>query len=139
MEDDFRIILDNLAGGDRRTSGRLIPYCMFTDPQLAHVRLSETEARREGIAVTAGGLPMKMVFRAMTNSETGGFMKVLVNTTDDRIRGFIMVDADAGEVTPVVQMAMLADMPFTKLRGVAILAHPTMAEGLEFLFARLPA
>jgi pyruvate/2-oxoglutarate dehydrogenase complex dihydrolipoamide dehydrogenase (E3) component len=137
-EDDFRIIRDNLAGGDRRTCDRLIPYCMFTDPQLAHVGLSETDARREGIAVRVGKLPMKMVFRAMTNSETSGFMKVLVNATDDRIRGFTMVGADAGEVMAVVQTAMLADMPFTKLRDVAILAHPTMAEGLGFLFAQVP-
>jgi pyruvate/2-oxoglutarate dehydrogenase complex dihydrolipoamide dehydrogenase (E3) component len=112
---------------------------MFTDPQLAHVGLSETDARHEGIAVRVGRLPMKMVFRAMTNSETGGFMKVLVNKNDDRIRGFTMVGADAGEVMAVVQTAMLADMPFTKLRDVAILAHPTMAEGLGFLFAQVPA
>jgi len=138
-EDDFRVVRDNLAGGDRSTRGRLIPYCMFTDPQLAHVGLSETEARREGIAVRVGKLPMKMVFRAMTNSETSGFMKVLVGATEDRILGFTMVGADAGEVMAVVQMAMLAGMPFTRIRDVAILTHPTMAEGLGSLFAQVPA
>ena len=138
-EDDFRIVRDNLAGGHRSTRGRLVPYCMFTDPQLAHVGLSEAEAERDGIAVRVEKLPMKTVFRAMTNAETSGFMKVLVGATDDRILGFTMVGADAGEVMAVVQMAMLAEMPFTKIRDVAILAHPTMAEGLGFLFAQVPA
>jgi pyruvate/2-oxoglutarate dehydrogenase complex dihydrolipoamide dehydrogenase (E3) component len=138
-EDDFRIVRDNLAGGNRSTRGRLIPYCMFTDPQLAHVGLSETDAERDGIAVRVGKLPMKMVFRAMTNAETSGFMKVLVGATDDRILGFTMVGADAGEVMAVVQTAMLAGMPFTTMRDGAILAHPTMAEGLGFLFAQVPA
>jgi pyruvate/2-oxoglutarate dehydrogenase complex dihydrolipoamide dehydrogenase (E3) component len=82
---------------------------------------------------------MKMVFRAMTNAETSGFMKVLVGATDDRILGFTMVGADAGEVMAVVQTAMLAGMPFTTMRDGAILAHPTMAEGLGFLFAQVPA
>jgi pyruvate/2-oxoglutarate dehydrogenase complex dihydrolipoamide dehydrogenase (E3) component len=138
-EDDFRIVRDNLAGANRSTHGRLVPYCMFTDPQLAHVGLSEMAAEREGIAVRVGKLPMNRVFRAMTNGETSGFMKVLVGATDDRILGFTMVGADAGEVMAVVQTAMLAEMPFTKMRDAAILAHPTMAEGLGFLFAEVPA
>ena len=138
-EDDFRIVRDNLAGANRSTHGRLIPYCVFTDPQLAHVGLSEMAAEREGIAVRVAKLPMSRVFRAMTNGETSGFMKVLIGATDDRILGFTMVGADAGEVMAVVQTAMLAEMPFTRLRDVAILAHPTMAEGLGFLFAQVPA
>jgi pyruvate/2-oxoglutarate dehydrogenase complex dihydrolipoamide dehydrogenase (E3) component len=137
-EDDFRIVRDNLAGANRSTRDRLIPYCMFTDPQLAHVGLSEMAAERAGIAVRVAKLPMSRVFRAMTNGETSGFMKVLVGATDDRILGFTMVGADAGEVMAVVQTAMLAEMPFTKMRDVAILTHPTMAEGLGFLFAQVP-
>jgi len=134
--DDFRVIRDNLAGRDRTTHGRLIPYCMFTDPPLARVGLSESEARHRSIAVRVAKLPIVAVLRSRTTSETRGFMKALVEADGDRILGFAMLGADAGEVTAVVQTAMLAGMPYTGLRE-AIIAHPTMAEGLGALFANL--
>jgi pyruvate/2-oxoglutarate dehydrogenase complex dihydrolipoamide dehydrogenase (E3) component len=137
-EDDFRIIRDNLAGGDRTTRNRLVPYCMFTDPPLARVGLSETEAQRQGIAVRVAKLPIVAVLRTRATSETRGFMKALVAADGDRILGFTMLGADAGEVMAVVQTAMLAGMPYTGLRD-AILAHPTMAEGLGGLFSDVPA
>ena len=137
-EDDFRIIWDNLAGGDRTTRGRLVPYCMFTDPPLARVGLSEAEARHQGIAVRVAKLPIVAVLRSRTTSETRGFMKALVAANSDRILGFIMFGADAGEVMAVVQTAILAGMPYTGLRD-AIIAHPTMAEGLGGLFSNVPA
>jgi pyruvate/2-oxoglutarate dehydrogenase complex dihydrolipoamide dehydrogenase (E3) component len=87
-EDDFRIIRDNLAGGNRSTRDRLVPYCMFTDPPLAHVGLSEAEAKRQGVAARVARLPMKAVRRTATTDETQGFMKVLVGASDDRILGF---------------------------------------------------
>jgi pyruvate/2-oxoglutarate dehydrogenase complex dihydrolipoamide dehydrogenase (E3) component len=77
------------------------------------------------------------VLRAKTTGETQGFMKVLVGASDDRILGFTMIGADAGEVVSVVQMTMLAELPYPML-GDAILAHPTMAEGLGFLFSNVP-
>jgi pyruvate/2-oxoglutarate dehydrogenase complex dihydrolipoamide dehydrogenase (E3) component len=134
--DDFRIIRDNLAGGNRSTRDRLVPYCMFTDPQLAHVGLTEREAQDQGIAVRVARLPMSAVLRAETTDETQGFMKALVGS-DDRILGFTMIGAEAGEVMTVVQTAMLADLPYPKLRD-AVIAHPTMAEGLGPLFANVP-
>jgi pyruvate/2-oxoglutarate dehydrogenase complex dihydrolipoamide dehydrogenase (E3) component len=137
-EDDFRIIRDNLAGGDRTTRNRLVPYCMFTDPPLARVGLSEAEARQQGIAVRVAKLPIVAVLRTRTTSETRGFMKALVAADGDQILGFAMLGAEAGEVMAVVQTAMLAGMPYTGLRD-AILAHPTMAEGLGGLFSNVPA
>ena len=134
--DDFRVIRDNLAGRDRTTHGRLIPYCMFTDPPLARVGLSESEARHRSIAVRVAKLPIVAVLRSRTTSETRGFMKALVEADGDRILGFAMLGADAGEVTAVVQTAMLAGMPYMGLRE-AIIAHPTMAEGLGALFANV--
>jgi pyruvate/2-oxoglutarate dehydrogenase complex dihydrolipoamide dehydrogenase (E3) component len=136
-ENDFRIIWDNLAGGDRTTRNRLVPYCMFTDPPLARVGLSEVEAQRQGIAVRIAKLPIVAVLRSRTTSETRGFMKALVEADGDRILGFTMFGADAGEVMAVVQTAMLAGMPYTGLRD-AIIAHPTMAEGLGGLFSNVP-
>jgi pyruvate/2-oxoglutarate dehydrogenase complex dihydrolipoamide dehydrogenase (E3) component len=135
--DDFRIIRDNLAGGNRSTRGRLVPYCMFTEPPLARVGLSEREAQQQGVGVRIARLPMSSVRRTATTDETQGFMKALIGANDDRILGFTMIGAEAGEVMAVVQTAMLAELPYPKLRD-AILAHPTMAEGLGDLFANVP-
>jgi pyruvate/2-oxoglutarate dehydrogenase complex dihydrolipoamide dehydrogenase (E3) component len=132
-EDDFRVIRDNLAGGSRTTRDRLIPFCLFTDPPLARVGLSENEAKSAGVAVRVAKLPMGAVLRTRTTGETRGFMKALVDARTDRILGFTMFGPEAGEVMAVVQTAMLAGMPYTGLRE-AILAHPTMAEGLNWLF-----
>jgi pyruvate/2-oxoglutarate dehydrogenase complex dihydrolipoamide dehydrogenase (E3) component len=136
--DDFRVIRDNLAGGHRTTRDRLIPFCLFTDPQLARVGLNEREAKSRGIEVRVAKLPMSEVPRAATTGETQGFTKALVDARSDRILGFTMLGVEAGEVVAVVQAAMLAEMPYPRLRD-AILAHPTMAEGLRSLFARVPA
>jgi pyruvate/2-oxoglutarate dehydrogenase complex dihydrolipoamide dehydrogenase (E3) component len=133
-EDDFRVIRDNLAGGNRTTRDRLIPFCLFTDPELARVGLTEGEARRRGVAVRVATLPIAAVLRTRTTDETRGFMKALVDARSDRILGFTMFGPEAGEVMASVQTAMLAGMPYTGLRD-AILAHPTMAEGLGGLFS----
>ena len=135
--DDFRIIKDNLAGGKESNCDRLVPYCMFTEPPLAHVGLSERDAQRQGVTARVARLPMGSVRRTATTDETQGFMKVLVGGSDDRILGFTMIGAEAGEVMTVVQTAMLADLPYPRLRD-AVLAHPTMAEGLGSLFANVP-
>ena len=135
--DDFRIIRDNLAGGQRSTRDRLVPYCMFTDPPLAHIGLGEREAQHQGVNARIARLPMSGVRRTATTGETQGFMKVLVGGGDDRILGFTMIGAEAGEVMAPIQTAMLADLPYPRLRD-AILAHPTMAEGLGDLFSNVP-
>ena len=135
--DDFRIIRDNLAGGNRTTSDRLVPYCMFTDPELARVGWTEREANRRGVEVRVARLEMGAVLRTQTTGETRGFMKALIAPDDDRILGFTMFGAEAGEVMAAVQTAMIADLPYTRLRD-AVLAHPTMAEGLGGLFSNVP-
>ena len=136
--DDFRIVRDNIAGGKRSTRDRLVPYCMFTDPPLARVGLSEAEAKRQGVAARVARLPMKAVLRTETTDETQGFMKVLVGGGDDRVLGFTMIGAEAGEVMTVVQTAMLAGLPYPRLRD-AVIAHPTMAEGLGPLLSNVPS
>jgi pyruvate/2-oxoglutarate dehydrogenase complex dihydrolipoamide dehydrogenase (E3) component len=137
-DNDFRIIRDNLAGGSRSTRARLVPYCLFTDPPLARVGLNEREAQQRGIAVRVASLPMSDVLRTRTIGETRGFMKALVEERGDRTLGFTMIGPEAGEVMAVVQTAMLGGLPYTLLRD-AILTHPTMAEGLNSLFAGIPA
>ena len=136
-EDDFRIVRDNLAGGNRSTRDRLVPYCMFTDPPLAHVGLSEGEAERQGVIARVARLPMDSVLGAQATDQREGFMKALVGENDDRILGFTMIGATAGEVMAAVQTAMIAELPFSRLANAA-LAHPTMAEGLSMLFSNTP-
>jgi pyruvate/2-oxoglutarate dehydrogenase complex dihydrolipoamide dehydrogenase (E3) component len=135
--DDFRIVRDNMAGGNRRTDDRLVPYVMFTDPPLARVGLSESEAQRKGLAVRVARLPMGNVLRTKATEEAQGFMKAVVAADDDRILGFTMIGSEAGEVVAVIQTAMLAGLPHTKLRD-AVIAHLTIAEGLGPLFGNVP-
>lgn len=134
--DDFRIVRDNMAGGHRRTDDRLIPYVMFTDPPLARVGLSEGEAQRRGIPIRVAKLPMRSVLRTEATDETDGFMKALVEAAGDKILGFAMIGSDAGEVMAAVQTAMLANLPYPKLRD-AVIAHLTVAEGLGTLFGNV--
>jgi pyruvate/2-oxoglutarate dehydrogenase complex dihydrolipoamide dehydrogenase (E3) component len=136
-EDDCRVVLDNLAGGSRTTRGRLIPHCLFTDPELTHVGLTESEARAQGVSYRIARMPMAMVLRTHTLSERRGFMKALIGA-DDRILGFTAFGAEASELMAVAQTAMLGGIPYTVLRGT-IWTHPTAAEGLLGLFASPPS
>jgi pyruvate/2-oxoglutarate dehydrogenase complex dihydrolipoamide dehydrogenase (E3) component len=136
--DDSRILRDNMAGGNRSTAGRLMPRVLFTDPPLAHVGLSEGEARRQDIPVRIGRLPMSGVLRTLATDEAQGFMKVLVSANDDRILGFTMLGSEAGEVMTAVQTAMLAELPYPRLRD-AVITHLTVAEGLGRLLSNVPA
>jgi pyruvate/2-oxoglutarate dehydrogenase complex dihydrolipoamide dehydrogenase (E3) component len=132
--DDFRVVHANLTGGNRVTTGRQVPYCLFTDPELAHIGLSETEAEAQGIAYRLFKVPMEANLRARTLSETRGFVKALVETDSDRILGFTAFGVGAGEVLAAVQVAMIGALPYTALRD-AVLTHPTLAEGLIPLFS----
>ena len=133
--DDYRVAKSGITGGTRSTAGRLIPYCVFIDPEFARVGLSEREAQGAGIAYRLATLPMEMIPRAQTLSERKGFMKALVGE-DGQILGFAMLGVQAGEVMTSVQMAMLGGLDFTVLRD-GIIAHPTLAEGLNILFSNL--
>lgn len=134
--DDFRIVRDNLKGGSRTTRNRLVPYCMFTDPELARVGLNEAEARSRQIAYRVARMPMAAVLRTRTISEPRGFMKMLIDGGSDRILGFTVFGAEASELMATVQTAMLGNLPYTALRD-ALFAHPTAAEGLTLLLGSL--
>jgi pyruvate/2-oxoglutarate dehydrogenase complex dihydrolipoamide dehydrogenase (E3) component len=136
-EDDFSIIHDNLNGGHRSTTDRLVPYCVFTDPELAHVGLSESQARQRGVTYRLASVPFDAGWRAWTISEKRGFMKTLIDVESDRILGFTAFGAEAGELMSTVQLAMVAGLPYTILRDT-MFAHPTMTEGLKALFAAVP-
>jgi pyruvate/2-oxoglutarate dehydrogenase complex dihydrolipoamide dehydrogenase (E3) component len=135
--DDFRVVHDNLTGGNRVTTGRQVPFCLFTDPEFARIGLSEKEAQENGIAYRLFKVPMDAVLRARTLSETRGFLKALIEADGDRILGFTAFGVGAGETMSAVQIAMIAGLPYTALRD-AILTHPTLVEGLTPLFSSVP-
>jgi pyruvate/2-oxoglutarate dehydrogenase complex dihydrolipoamide dehydrogenase (E3) component len=134
--DDFRIVRDNLAGGNHSKRDRIIPYCLFTDPELASVGLDETQAGSAGISYRLAKIPIANVLRTHTTGENRGFAKALIGP-EDRILGFVAFCAEASELLAAVQTAMIGKMPYTALRD-GIYAHPTMAEGLNVLFADMP-
>ncbi|SCF00414.1 dihydrolipoyl dehydrogenase family protein [Micromonospora mirobrigensis] len=134
--DDYRVIRSQFVGTPRSTTGRLVPYTVFTTPELARVGLTETEARAAGHPVRVVRLPVAAIPRARTLRQTTGMWKAVLHRDTDRILGVALLGAEAGEVVTAVQLAMLAGMPGTALRD-AMITHPTMAEGLNLLFAQL--
>ena len=132
---DFRVVRDNLRGGNRSTKDRLVPFCMFTDPELARVGRNESEAKRDNVEYRIAKLPMANVLRTHTIAESRGFMKMLIGARNDEIVGFTAFGIEASELMAAVQTAMLGRMPYTVLRD-AIFTHPTIAEGLVFLLSQ---
>ena len=128
---------NHLAGGRRTTRGRLVPYCLFTDPALAHVGMHEHEIKARSIPARVARIPMAMVLRTHTLSQTRGFAKALIGAYD-RILGFTAFGAEASEMMAVVQTAMVGGLLYTTLRDT-IFTHPTAAEGLVDLFSDTPA
>lgn len=126
----------NLAGGDRSTADRLVPYVLFIDPELGRVGMTEAEARRRGLRVRVARLAAEKVPRAVTSGETRGYLKAVVDADTDRVLGASILAAEGGEVMAVIHVAMRAGLPYTALRDT-IFAHPTMAEGLNDLFEGL--
>jgi pyruvate/2-oxoglutarate dehydrogenase complex dihydrolipoamide dehydrogenase (E3) component len=136
--DDFRVVHDNIHGVEHRTAGRQVPYCLFTDPELARVGLNENEAKARNIPYRLFKVPMDSNLRARTLAETRGFLKALVEAESDRILGFTAFGVGAGEIMSAVQIAMIAGLPYTGLRD-AVLTHPTLVEGLIPLFSSPPS
>jgi len=135
--DDFRIIRANLLqGGDATTTKRLVPYTVFTDPQLGRVGLSEREARAQGREYRVARMPMSKVARALEMDEPRGVMKVLVEAHSGRILGAAILGIEGGEILAMLQLAMMGNLPYHSLRD-GVFAHPTLAESLNNLFANL--
>jgi len=134
--DDYRVLKVNLLeGGHRTTTGRLLPYCVFIDPQLGRVGLSETEAKKQGRKVKVARLPMKSVARALETGRTRGFMKALVDVETDLIVGAAVLGEDGGEIMSMLEAAMMGGLKYQALRD-GIWAHPLFAESLNNLFAK---
>jgi pyruvate/2-oxoglutarate dehydrogenase complex dihydrolipoamide dehydrogenase (E3) component len=133
--DDFRVVRTNLIdGGNASIAGRIVPYTVFTDPQLGRVGLTEQEARQAGHSIKVATMPMSYVARALEVDESRGLMKAVVAADTGQILGAAVLGIEGGEVMAMLQIAMLGNLPYTTLRD-AIFAHPTLAESLNNLFA----
>ena len=132
--DDFRILRTNLIEGkSASTEGRQVPYCVFIDPQLGRVGLTESEAREQKRNIRVGKLLMTSVARALEVDETRGFMKAIVDAKTNQILGAAVLGIEGGEIMSVLETAMMGKLPYTALRD-ATYAHPTLAESLNNLF-----
>lgn len=135
--DDYRILKSNLLeAGDLNTDGRLVPYVLYTDPQLGRVGLSEDQAKKKSVAYRLASIPMSYVARALETDESRGLMKALIEPGTDKILGCAVLGIEGGEIMSALQIAMMAGLPYTKLRD-GIFAHPTLMESLNTLFASL--
>ena len=115
---DFQIVYANLIEGKNLTiDKRIVPYCVFTDPQLGGVGLTEKEARAKGYKLKIGKVPMSVVARAYERDETAGLMKIVVDASNDRILGATILSGDGGETVHILYTLMLADLPYTLLKG----------------------
>ncbi|NLX08749.1 MAG: dihydrolipoyl dehydrogenase [Chloroflexi bacterium] len=135
--DDFRILRDNLLhGGSATVENRLVPYCVYIDPELGRVGLTEKQAREQGLNVEVTRLPMKYVSRAVEKGEARGFMKAVIDADTGQILGCAILGIEGGELMSMVSLAMMGRLPASTLYN-AIFAHPTLAESLNNLFARV--
>jgi len=127
---DYQIVYGNLVEGKNLTTvNRYVPYSLFTDPQLGRVGMTEKEARASGRKLKIGTYPMSSVSRAIERDETTGFMKIIIDAETDRILGASILGVEGGETVQILGAMMLADAPYTVLKG-AVYIHPTLAEGL---------
>jgi pyruvate/2-oxoglutarate dehydrogenase complex dihydrolipoamide dehydrogenase (E3) component len=134
--DDFRILRANLLeSGSATTTNRLVPYTVFIDPQLGRIGLTETEARAQDRAIRVAKMPMNYVARALEVDESRGFMKAIVDANTSQILGAAVLGFEGGEIMAQLQIAMMGQLPYTKLRD-AVFAHPTLAESLNNLFTK---
>ncbi|HZV05464.1 MAG TPA: mercuric reductase [Gemmataceae bacterium] len=135
--DDYRILATNLLkGGNAVTTGRMVPYTVYIDPQLGHIGLHESEARREGRNIKVAKMPMTWVARALETDESRGMVKAIVDADNQQILGCTVFGLEGGEIMSMVQIAMMGRLPYTALRD-ATFAHPALAEGLNTLFMAL--
>ena len=136
---DYEIVAANLLEGTQRsTEGRIVPYCVFTDPELGRVGLTETEARRTGRPLKIGKVPMTLVARAIQRDETAGLMKLVVDAETDQILGAALLASEGGEVVHVLEALMVARASYRLLEKM-IYIHPTLAEGLYWLVNEVKA
>ena len=134
---DYIVLYNNLLNvKDENISNRMVPYTIFTDPQLGRVGITEEEARKKELNIKVASLPMEHVARAIENGDTRGIMKAIVNADTGEILGVAIVGQEGGEIMTVLQMAMIGGVTWQQIKDLPI-AHPLYAEALNNLFMQL--
>jgi len=135
--DDFRVLRTNLLeGGSATTTGRIVPYTVFIDPQLGRVGMTQREAEAAGLPVKVATYPMSKVARALEVDETQGFLKAVVDAQSGKILGAAVLSLEGGELAALFQIAMMGGLHYSALRE-GIFSHPTLAESLNNLFTAM--
>jgi pyruvate/2-oxoglutarate dehydrogenase complex dihydrolipoamide dehydrogenase (E3) component len=136
--DDHRVLYDVLMGRPARArTDRLVPFTVFTDPQVAGIGLSEREAREQGLEIEVATMPFGSIARAVETDETAGIVKIVLDPKSERLLGAAIVGADAGELIHVFSTLMRAGASARAIVDGEY-AHPTFAEGLQTAIMRLP-
>ncbi len=133
---DGQVYLSTLAGPERKVSDRIPIYCLYMDPPLARVGLSEHEARKKGIPFLVTKMQMGAISRAKEKGETKGFIKVLVSKDDDTILGAAVFGVGGDEILGMLALAMEAKLSYKHFQNT-VLPHPTVAELIPFMFSNL--
>ncbi|MFD2872842.1 mercuric reductase [Mucilaginibacter ximonensis] len=134
---DYTIVYRNLIEKHNyNTNDRPLPYCMFTDPQLGRIGISEHEAKEQGLDYIVAKLPMAHVARAVETGDTRGFMKAVVDRKTKKILGAAILGQEGGEIMSVLQMAMEGGITYDRIR-YCVFAHPLYSESLNNLFMRV--
>ena len=131
--DDHRVLLSQLAGDGKRTTKRVVPYAVFTDPELGRVGLSESQARADDIPHRAHRFPMTRIAKAREDGAEAGFIKLITDPKGRRLLGAAILGEGGSELIHLCALVMQAKLP----PGVivdGIYAHPTLAEGLQSAF-----
>jgi len=136
---DYQVVYSNLVQ-HKNTSikDRIVPYAVFTDPELGRIGMTEKEARASKRRLKIGKIPMEWVARAIEREETTGLMKIIVDAESDRILGAAILSTDGGELVQMFMPVMAAGLPYTVLKG-AVYIHPTLAEGVWTLMDEVKA
>ncbi|MHA4810396.1 mercuric reductase [Flavitalea flava] len=131
---DHLIVARNLLEkGEESITNRISVYCMFTDPELGRIGLSEKEALEKGLRIKVARLPVSHVARGIETNETRGLLKAIVDADTKKILGASILAPEGGELMSVLQMAIMGDITYDRIRD-AVFAHPTFAESLNNLF-----
>lgn len=134
--DDYRVIESQIAGDGSRTTERVVPYAVFTDPELGRAGMTEREARSAGHAVKIGRFEMKQNGKALELGETAGFIKVVVDAASDRVLGAAVLAHEGAELVHIYIDLMNARAPFRNIRD-AVFIHPTLAEAVQSALATM--
>ena len=135
--DDYRVLKSQLTGDGSHTTDRIVPYAVFTDPELGRVGSTEREARKASKNIQVGRYEMRKNGKAREQGDTAGFVKVVVDADTKRLLGAAVLAVEGAELVHLYVDLMNAGAPYTVIKD-AVHIHPTMSEALQSVLLDLP-